>query len=152
MRRSGDGGSLPAFVLCGGCHNLKRFPIGNDEYNSWNRILDSASGTRYSLGRTVADVIAESPQHGPAYFIALNVWQALGGSDLFTLRLLSVYFGLLAVAVTYRLAASVGNQELGLTAFFIAAFLAYILYYSHLARMYTLLPLTSGLLLWSYAR
>ncbi len=132
--------------------NLKRFPIGNDEYNSWNRVLDSATGTPYSLGRTVADVIAESAQHGPAYFIVLNIWQALAGSDLFALRLLSVNFGLLTVAVTYRLAASVGNRELGLTAFFVAVFLAYILYYSHLARMYTLLPLTSGWLLWSYAR
>lgn len=132
--------------------NLKRFPIGNDEYNSWNRILDSATGTPYSLKQTVDDVIVESPQHGPAYFLLLNAWRTLVGSELFALRLLSVYFALLTVAVTYRLAASVGNQELGLTAFFIAVFLAYILYYSHLARMYTLLPMTSGWLLWSYAR
>ena len=132
--------------------NLKRFPIGNDEYNSWNRILDSATGDPYSLAQTLDDVIIESPQHGPAYFILLNIWRTLVGSELFTLRLLSVYFGALALAVTYRLAASVGNQDLGLTAFFIAAFLAYLLYYSHLARMYTLLPFTSGCLLWSYAR
>ena len=132
--------------------NLKRLPIGNDEYNSWNRILDSATGTPYSVGQTVRDVIYESPQHGPAYFLLLNVWRFLAGSDLFTLRLLSVYFGLLTVAVTYRLAASAGGRELGLTAFFIAVFLAYILYYSHLARMYTLLTMTSGWLLWSYAR
>ena len=132
--------------------NLKRFPIGNDEYNSWNRILDSATGTPYSLRQTVADVIVESPQHGPAYFLLLNIWRTLAGSELFTLRLLSVYFGLLTLAVTYRLAASVGNRDLGLTAFFIAVFLAYMLYYSHLARMYTLLPMTSGWLLWSYAR
>lgn len=132
--------------------NLTRFPIGNDEYNSWNRILDSPTGAPYSLQQTLDDVIVESPQHGPAYFILLNVWRALAGSELFTLRLLSVYFGLLTLAGTYRLAASVGNRELGLAACFIAAFLAYILYYSHLARMYTLLPMTSGWLIWSYAR
>ena len=132
--------------------NLKRFPIGNDEYNSWNRILDSGTGAPYSLAQTVGDVTLESPQHGPAYFVALNIWRTLAGSELFTLRLLSVYFGLLALAVTYRLAAAVGDQDLGLTAFFIAIFLAYLLYYSHLARMYTLLPLTSGWLLWSYTR
>ncbi len=132
--------------------NLKRIPIGNDEYNSWNRILDSATGAPYSLGQTVDDVIAESAQHGPAYFLLLNVWSSLAGSDLFTLRLLSAYFGLLTLAVTYRLAASAGDRELGYTAFFIAAFLAYILYYSHLARMYTLLPMTTGWLLWSYGR
>ena len=132
--------------------NVKRLPIGNDEYNSWNRILDNTTGVPYSLRQTVDDVIAESAQHGPAYFIVLNVWRTLAGSELFTLRLLSVYFGLFTLAVTYRLAASVGGQELGLTAFFIAVFLAYIIYYSHLARMYTLLPMMSGWLLWSYAR
>ena len=132
--------------------NLKRFPIGNDEYNSWNRVLDSATGAPYSLRQTVDDVIAESAQHGPAYFLLLNVWRALAGSELFTLRLLSTYLGLLTLAVTYRLAASAGGRELGLTAFFIAAFLAYLLYYSHLARMYTLLPMISGGLLWSYAQ
>ncbi len=132
--------------------NLTRFPIGNDEYNSWNRILDSTSGAPYSLQQTVDDVIVESPQHGPAYFVLLNVWRTLAGSELFTLRLLSVYFALLTLAITYRLAASAGDQELGLAAFFIAVFLAYMLYYSHLARMYTLLPFTSGWLLWSYAR
>ena len=132
--------------------NLTRFPIGNDEYNSWNRILDNTTGAPYSLGQTVDDVIAESAQHGPAYFILLNTWRALAGSDLFTLRLLSVYFGLLTLAVTYGLAAFVGKRDLGQTALFIAAFLAYMLYYSHLARMYTLLPMMSGWLIWSYAR
>lgn len=150
--------ALAIMVLCflafyaAATANLKRFPIGNDEYNSWNRILDSATGAPYSLAKTVGDVMIESPQHGPAYFVLLNIWRSLAGSELFTLRLLSAYFGLLTVAVTYRLAASVGNQDLGLTAFFIAVFLAYMLYYSHLARMYTLLPMTSGWLLWSYAR
>lgn len=150
--------TLATVVLClllfyaAAVANLTRFPIGNDEYNSWNRILDSASGAPYSLAQTVDDVIAESAQHGPAYFILLNLWRALAGSDLFTLRLLSVYFGLLTVAITYRLAASVGNRELGLTAFFVAVFLAYLLYYSHLARMYTVLPMTTGWLLWAYAR
>ncbi|MDE2637567.1 MAG: glycosyltransferase family 39 protein, partial [Chloroflexota bacterium] len=151
-------GALAIAVLCllvfyaAAVANLKRFPIGNDEYNSWNRILDSATGAPYSLAQTVRDVTIESPQHGPAYFILLNIWRTLVGAELFTLRLLSVFFGLLALAVTYRLAASVGDEALGLTAFFIAAFLAYLLYYSHLARMYTLLPLTSGWLLWAYAR
>lgn len=151
-------GVLAIVILCllvffaAAVANLKRFPIGNDEYNSWNRIIDSATGAPYSLAQTVKDVTIESPQHGPAYFVLINIWRTLAGAELFTLRLLSAYFGLLALAVTYRLAASIGDQDLGLTAFFIAAFLAYLLYYSHLARMYTLLPLTSGCLLWSYAR
>ena len=151
-------GVLAIVVLCllvffaAAVANLKRFPIGNDEYNSWNRILDSATGAPYSLAQTVKDVTIESPQHGPAYFVLLNLWRTLVGAELFALRLLSVFFGLFALAITYRLAAAVGDQDLGLTAFFIAAFLAYLLYYSHLARMYTLLPLTSGWLLWSYTR
>ena len=133
-----------------GVGNLKRFPIGNDEFNSWNHLQDEKYGTPHNIEETIRSVISNSEQHGPVYFVVLNLWQSLVGADLFSLRLLSLFFGLLVIALTYRLAASIRDQELGLIAILIIGFLAYQLYYGQLARMYTLLPLTSGWVLWSY--
>ena len=112
-------GPLAIAVLCllvfytAAVVNLKRFPIGNDEYNSWESHTRQRHGRAYSLAQTIRDVTIESPQHGPAYFILLNIWRTLVGPELFTLRLLSVFIGLLALAITYRLAASVGDEALG---------------------------------------
>ncbi len=130
--------------------NMKRFPIGNDEFNSWNHLHDEKYGTPYNIQETIPSVISNSEQHGPLYFVVLNLWRSLVGSDLFLLRLLSLFFGLLVIALTYRLAVSIRGRELGLIAILIISFLAFHLYYSHIARMYTLLPLISGWLLWSY--
>ncbi len=133
-----------------GSANLKVFPIGNDEYNSLSHVQHPEKGAVYNLIETVQSVTERSQQHSPLYFLLLNVWRTLVGADLFALRLLSLYLGLLTIAVTYQLAASFRDRQLGLTALLVATFLAYHLFYSHTARMYTLLPLMASWVIWSY--
>lgn len=133
-----------------GCANLKVLPIGNDEYNSLSHIQHPEKGTVYGFPGTVQSVIERSQQHGPLYFLLLNAWRTLVGADLFALRLLSLYCGLLTIAAAYQLAASCRDRQLGLAALIAASFLAYNLFYSHTARMYTLLPLFASWVLWSY--
>ena len=148
--------TLPIAVICLllffalGSSKLKVFPIGNDEYNSLSHVQHPEKGSVYNLVETVQSVSQRSQQHGPLYFLLLNAWRALAGADLFVLRLLSLYFGLLTAAAACRLAASFRGRQLGLTALLITAFLAYHLFYSHTARMYTLLPLVASWLIWSY--
>ncbi len=139
------------FVLFAlGSANLKVFPIGNDEYNSLSHIQQPEKGTRYDLAGTVQSVIDRSQQHGPLYFLLLNVWRTFAGADLFALRLFSLLCGLLTVAATFHLAALCRDRQLGLAALLAITFLAYHLFYSHTARMYTLLPLFSVWVIWSY--
>ncbi len=133
-----------------GSANLKIFPIGNDEYNSLSHIEQPESGTRYDLAGTVQSVIDRSQQHSPLYFLLLNVWRTFAGADLFALRLFSLLCGLLTVAATFQLAAACCDRQMGLAALLVITFLAYHLFYSHTARMYTLLPLFSVWVIWSY--
>lgn len=135
-----------------GSARLKVFPIGNDEFNSLSHVQDPEKGTRYDFGGTVQSVTERSQQHGPLYFLMLNVWRNLVGADLFVLRALSLFFGLLTVAATFLLAALCRGRQLGLAALLITTFLAYHLFYSHTARMYTLLPLFAAWVIWSYWR
>ena len=146
----------PVIVLCllaffaMGNANLKFFPIGNDEYNSLSHIQQPETGAIYSFEDTISSIRERSKQHSPLYFLLLNVWRTLAGADLFTLRLFSLYFGLLTVAAAYRIGSSYRGGQLGLTALLITTFLAYHLFYSHTARMYTLLPLAASWVIWSY--
>ena len=57
---------------------------------------------------TTLDVIRSlynnSPNQTPAYFIALSLWGQVTSYNLATGRVLTVFFGLLSLAIVYRLA------------------------------------------------
>ena len=138
------------FLWSFGVTSLKRYPIANDEFNTLARIRDISQDRLYSIPRTLENLAAISPDHGPLYFLLMNTWSRIGGADLFALRLPSVFFGLLALAVAYRIALLGGRPSAGLSAVVYLGLLSFFLYYTHIARMYTLLALVAGLLVWSY--
>lgn len=80
----------------------------------------------------------------------LNLWSRLTGRDFFTLRLLSLYFGLLALVLTYRLALLTDSADTAINAALITASLAFLVYYTYAARMYSLLAMATAWVAWSY--
>ena len=90
--------------------------------------------------------------HPPLYFWALHVWMALSGRSEFALRFLSLIFGVLTVALMYR----VGRELLGPVGGCIAALFAAVsplyLAYAQEVRMYTLVSLLSLLSMHLFAR
>ena len=133
-----------------GVTNLKGLPIGNDEYNTINRIRHLDRNQPYRIDETLDKLASISPDHGPLYFLLMNLWQRVAGADLFALRLPSVFFALLSLALAYRIARLGGDEWNGLSAAAILLFLAFFLHYTHVARMYTLLALAAACLVWSY--
>jgi len=138
------------FLWFYGLTNITGLPIGNDEYNTIARIRDGSLTQPVDIGDTLDKLAAVSPDHGPLYFVLMNLWQRVAGFDLFSLRVPSVFFALLTLATAYRIARLSGDEEEGLAALVALAFLSFFLYYTHIARMYTLLALVSGVLVWSY--
>ena len=136
-------------VYAYGVGKLKTDPIDHDEANTAFNLFSTSMDQRFNPVQTLESVSARSPQHGPLYFVVLNLWHWLGGQDLFVLRLLSAYFAVIAVAVTYRIALISGHRESAMTAAILLSSLAFFLFYSHIARMYTLLPVLAGWLVWS---
>ena len=129
---------------------LKTYPIENDEFRTLNHIEPVWSTQARSIPATIRSVAALSPQHGPVYFISLNVWHKLAGSDLFSLRLLSTFFCLLALAMVYRLATITRKRNDPIVAMLTLSLLAFYMFYVQNLRMYTLLSFVSGWALWSY--
>ena len=88
--------------------------------------------------------IAGAPEldiHPPVYFYSLHLWTSLLGTTAFATRLFSAWFGLLAAALTYRLARNLapgrGGRLSGLLALGLAAFSPFLLAEAQETRMYT---------------
>lgn len=141
-----------AFVYAWGAKRLNSDPIAPAEYNSLLNIFDTHFATQLSLGDTLLTVAAKDETHPPGYFLLLNIWSRLVGNDVPALRLLSVYFGLFALAFTYRLARMLGSSEQALAAAIALSFTAYFAFYLHEVRMYSLLAMVAASTAWSYAR
>jgi len=138
------------FVFAYGVGNLKTDPIRNDEFRTLNHVEPVWLTQSRTISETIQSVAVLSPQHGPLYFLILNVWHKLAGSDLFSLRLLSVLFGVMSVAMIYRLALIFGNRADATAAAWVLSFLAFNMFFVQYLRMYTLLLFATGLALWSY--
>lgn len=137
-----------SYVL--GVSNLKTYPVFESEANSIKHLWISHSSPTLTIPETVASVFARSPDHAPGYMMLLNIWSRLTGRDFFTLRLLSVFFGLFALVLTYRLALLISGADTAIMAALLAACLAYFVYYSYTARMYSLLAMATAWVVWSY--
>ena len=135
-----------------GASNLKAVPISHSESNSQRHLFKTYLDPAYSLAETIASVSANSAQHGPLYFVLLNVWQKLAGRDLFSLRLFSIFCGLLSIAFSWRLASITGDRDTATVAATLTAFLAFLIFYHQLVRMYSLLTLLVAVVAWAYWR
>ena len=141
-----------AYVFAFGASNLRSDPIKTADYNSLKHLEISYRDPLWSLPQTINSVAERSSDHAPLYFILLNLWAQLTGRDLVTLRALSLFFALLALAFTFRLALSTSGPIAALNAALLTSFLAYFLYYSLEARMYSLLIACAAWVVWAYWR
>ena len=127
------------------------YPPTGDEFYSMNDAGWLRNGP-YSPIDILQSLQQNSPNHTPGYFMLLSIWGSLTAYDVALGRVLTIFTGLLALAVTYRLARDFVAPAAGLFAVIIVASSAfYNFYYAHV-RMYPLLFLTSGIVLWLYLR
>jgi len=103
----------------------------------WHDESFSALLTTYSLKemiyRTGLDV------HPPFYYILLKGWSGLLGDSLFSLRLFSVFFGILAVLAVYYLVKEVFRDKwLALFSSVLVALNSFFIQFIMEARMFTL--------------
>ena len=121
-------------------YQLDAKSIWFDESHSLNRasldLLSIASGKQIWGDRVVQDTT-----HVPFYFFLLHFLIKLAGDSDFTLRFLSVLFGVLTVPLIYFMGKKLchGHGRIGLWAALLATFSPFYLWYSQEARMYTLL-------------
>ncbi len=141
--------------------------IGLDHDAMWYDEIYSyiyAGGEQYGpIGAgDVLTRVVEQLQHEknpPGYYLMLHYWLGAVGSSAVAGRMLSLLFGVLSVAMTYRLgrdyAAWAGIQSaalVGLGAAVAVGASAYYLYYLHELRVYTLIVLCAAFEVWAYLK
>lgn len=89
---------------------------------------------------------------GAGYYITLNLWSALTGSTPLAVRTYSLLFGLLTIAMTYRIGASWFSVRTGMTAAALMAGSAFLINYMHEARAYTLVAFMTCCVIYAYWR
>ena len=132
---------LAAFALR--LANLTFQPLWFDE--GWS-VWFATSDLPAMAARTAVDI------HPPFYYALLHFWIGAAGSGEFALRLLSVFVGVLSVAMLYRFGAGLAGRKLGLLAAGITALSPLQVYYAQEIRMYglvTLLGIVSSWLFWT---
>lgn len=127
-------------------HQLEAQSFWNDEGNS----------ARLSE-RTVALIIegTASDIHPPFYYLLLRGWRELAGEHEFGLRSLSVFVGVLTVALTMALGRMIGDERVAWVAGGLTAVSPPLIYYSQETRMYALLAclfLLATVLFWQWLR
>ena len=127
------------------------YPPTADEFSS---MYDSGWLVKgpYSPLEILQSLRDNAPDHTPGYFMLFSAWGSLMGYDIALGRILSIFTGLLALAMTYRLTRDFIAPVAALFALIIISSSAfYNFYYAH-ARMYPLLVLTAAVVLWLYLR
>lgn len=97
-------------------------------------------------------LVVKSQQHVPGYFLTLYVWGNLLDWAPLAMRLLSIFFGILSLALLYRVGRSFISKEAGLVALIMLAGLAFYNIWYLPIRMYTMFVAAELLLLWLYFR
>lgn len=86
----------------------------------------------------------------PLYYIVQNIWGSLSGNSLLSERLLPALFGLLSLAMTYRLGKDLRGHLTGLLATVLTGTSAIFLFYMHETRAYTIYVFFCLLMVWLY--
>ena len=103
-------------------------------------------------GLVLERLVIKSQQHVPGYFLILFVWGNVLEWAPLAMRLLSVFFGILSLALVYRLGRSFISKEAGLMALVMFAGLAFYNIWYLPIRMYTMFVAAELLLLYLYFR
>ena len=142
--------SCLGFLFAFGLRVMKSDPLRPADFNSIKPTYISRWHPDESVSSVIRYIAIHDASHLPLYHVMLSYWIRYTGRDLFTIRLLSLLTGLLAVAVTHRLLRATAGSGSALDAVLLTSFLAFFVFYTHQARMYALLALLSPCVLWSY--
>nr|PZN58650.1 MAG: hypothetical protein DIU68_01620 [Chloroflexota bacterium] len=145
--------ALALLVAALGMRGLNADPIWYDEWWSIHYAGAEPGAHPIALAETLERVASTDHElNPPGYYLSLNLWSRLAGTEPAILRALSLFAGMLAMAFVYRTAADVAGPRAGLMAAVALGGSAFTIYYLHEARAYLSLVAAAAAFLWAYRR
>jgi hypothetical protein len=121
----------------------------------WRDEVDQLNFAMAPLSAVIAN-FTRAGWNGPLYPLLLRGWIALTGTSVFALRYLSTLWGILGLAIFYKLGARRlrhdTRQNSPLWALTLATFSPYLIWYAQEVKMYTFVPLLVLLALYALDR
>ena len=127
------------------------YPPTTDEFRSMYNSGWLVNGP-YSPIDVMQSLQKNSPDHTPGYFILLSIWGNLIAYDIALGQILTIFFGLLSLAIAYRLARDFVASVAALLMLIVVSSSAFYNYYIPFIRFYPLLVFITGAVLWLYWR
>ena len=122
-------------------------------YDEAFAILYSEKSLSTILSGTIAQVNgAAADVHPLLYYDLLHFWQVVAGGSAFSVRLLSVAFGVASIALVHRVAREWFGEQVAFWAVLLAAVAPFHVNYSQEARMYSLLAFLTLIMVWCFTR
>ena len=133
---------LAAILLLSFCLRLYRLGADSLWYDETVSVHLASQSLPGLMAHTAGDI------HPPGYYVLLHLWTRLAGSSAFSGAFLSLFFGVLLVALVQRVAARLLGPAPATLAAFLVAISPYHVWYSQEVRMYTLGAALGMGLLW----
>jgi len=96
-----------------------------------------------SIFNCVGNIAVYDAQHAPLYYILLNVWCRLFGGSIWTIRFLSVIFGILMLPLMYMLAMELfSDRTVAYVSLILLSLCPFHVLYAQEAKMYSLWAFT----------
>ena len=130
---------------------IDAYPPSQDEFYAMHNSGWLAERA-YSPHEIMASLQKQSFAHMPGYFLLLGFWGNLTSYSVAMARVLSIFFGILGLAVIYRQSEELAGPSAGIIAVIIAGSNAFYNFYYAYSRMYTLLVLCAATAMWLYLR
>lgn len=130
---------------------VNRYTIRRDELTTLGHIgALFEKPTPVPISYTLQSLTTYSSDHAPLYYVLINIWGGAFEFNYFALRILSVWFGIIAIAGTYWLGRRLSDHNTGLFAALLLG--TNVLFYGnvHEMRDWTMLVMLSVLIWMSY--
>lgn len=114
--------------------------------------FDEGWSAHAAMQPTLIDAANADSTNPPLYYALIHVGGRFFGTSEFSLRFVSVIFGMIALAVTYRLGHAIGGRQTAMGALWAAALMGALWWGAQEARMYTLLALLIAIVAWAWHR
>jgi hypothetical protein len=147
MKRTGILWAMVAVLIMACAFYLYR----QNDFSFW----EDESWLAIAIGDGIVDVwtfASSRGVHPPLYFYMAFFLKPFIGDMEFALRWIGAMIALVGIAITYRLGNEVGGKRVGLYTAMILAGSFFLMYYTRLARQYSLFYTLSALTTWLYWR
>ena len=132
-------------------HRLEGFPLDSDELITVRFSL-GGQDSPLRINEVWNAVIQISPDQSLGFPLLLAFWRRVFGWGEFSLRLMPLYAGLLALCWIYRVGRDLFAPLVGLLALILLSTSVYFVTYLHVARPYSMVVLFALMIIWAYWR